>query len=252
MRQARAGVWAVLLVVLIACFGPALPAYAATITVTTTVDEFSNPGPGSGCSLREAVQSANTNVAFGGCSAGSGADTINLPPGTYTLTRTGANGTVTIRQSTVSGNTASSRGGGVWHDGSSGILTANDSTFSGNSSPMGGGIFHGIIQSTLTNVTLSGNSSARGGGILQLAGALKISHSTFVGNSSTTEAGGAVRVQGGSIFSRATYPVPGNATQITLVVGRLTPGQATTVPVTVVDECGSWPTCVGGGAGAGF
>ena len=34
----------------------------------------------------EAITAANTNAAFGGCAAGSpGADTINLPAGTYTL-----------------------------------------------------------------------------------------------------------------------------------------------------------------------
>src|SRR4051794_8452232 len=57
--------------------------YAAGIGVNTTVDEF---GTGANCSLREAIQAANTDAAFGGCSAGSGTDTINVPAGTYTLT----------------------------------------------------------------------------------------------------------------------------------------------------------------------
>jgi len=49
---------------------------ASTINVTTTLDEYRS---GSLCSLREAVQAANTNLAFGGCPAGSGPfDTINL------------------------------------------------------------------------------------------------------------------------------------------------------------------------------
>jgi hypothetical protein len=45
--------------------------------------------------LREAIQAANTNAAFGGCTAGSGsgngADTISILAGTYTLTLAGAN-----------------------------------------------------------------------------------------------------------------------------------------------------------------
>ena len=67
----------------------ALPnsAQAADITVTTTSDEFNNT-PNGNCSLREAVQSANIDANFGGCSgSGSyGADTILLPDNTYLLT----------------------------------------------------------------------------------------------------------------------------------------------------------------------
>ncbi|MGD8472960.1 MAG: choice-of-anchor Q domain-containing protein [Anaerolineae bacterium] len=62
------------------------PAALATtpIVVTTTVDEF---GSGSGCSLREAIQSANTGSDFGGCTgANAAANTITLPANTYTLT----------------------------------------------------------------------------------------------------------------------------------------------------------------------
>jgi CSLREA domain-containing protein len=63
---------------------------AATLTVNTTTDEYGN---GTACSLREAIQAANTDTAFGGCPAGSGADTINLPAGTYTLTIANSGGT---------------------------------------------------------------------------------------------------------------------------------------------------------------
>ena len=58
---------------------------AASIYVTTTADEL---GSGAGCSLREAIEAANTDAAVGGCAPGSGADTIFLPAGTYTLSRT--------------------------------------------------------------------------------------------------------------------------------------------------------------------
>ena len=57
------------------------------ILVTTEKDEWDE---GAGCSLREAIQAANTDAAFGGCPAGSGADVIGLPAGTYRLTRPGA------------------------------------------------------------------------------------------------------------------------------------------------------------------
>ncbi len=63
-------------------------AYAATITVTTTDDELNVDGD---CSLREAIQAANSDAAVDACTAGSGADVIELPAGAYTLTVTIAN-----------------------------------------------------------------------------------------------------------------------------------------------------------------
>jgi CSLREA domain-containing protein len=62
------------------------PATAAILSVNTFADEF---GSGSACSLREAVQSANTNADFGGCThtGAFGDDTINLGQGFYTLSR---------------------------------------------------------------------------------------------------------------------------------------------------------------------
>lgn len=72
----------------------ASPAFAeAVITVSTTQDALSEDGA---CSLREAVISANTDTATGGCNAGNGADTIvfdpSLPsPAIFELTLMGAN-----------------------------------------------------------------------------------------------------------------------------------------------------------------
>lgn len=62
---------------------PVAPVYAATINVTTTSDDLIDNG---NCTLREAIRAANTNTAVDACPAGSGADTIVLPAGTYTLT----------------------------------------------------------------------------------------------------------------------------------------------------------------------
>jgi len=47
-----------------------------------------------------------------------------------------------------------------------------------------------------------------------------------------------------------TVPLNGSVVSVTFVVRRATPGQATTVPVTIVDTCGDWPSFVGGGPGA--
>lgn len=48
----------------------------------------------------------------------------------------------------------------------------------------------------------------------------------------------------------ATLTPPGSPTTYTFHVRRDTPGQATTVAFTVVDNCGAWPTLVGGGPNA--
>lgn len=77
-----------LLVALTLTFSPSIsiqPAAAQAgveIPVTTTADVIADD---SACSLREAVLAANSDSPVGGCPAGSGADTILLPAGTYTL-----------------------------------------------------------------------------------------------------------------------------------------------------------------------
>jgi CSLREA domain-containing protein len=81
MRLGRSAVLLVLLPWALGLFSS--PASAATITVTTTVDEWDeNPAE---CGLREAIQAANTDASFGGCRRGNGADTIQLGPGPYVL-----------------------------------------------------------------------------------------------------------------------------------------------------------------------
>lgn len=64
-------------------------ASAATITVDSTADDL-DLGPNGNCTLREAIAAANTDAAVDLCAAGSGADTIEIPAGTYRLTIAGA------------------------------------------------------------------------------------------------------------------------------------------------------------------
>jgi CSLREA domain-containing protein len=59
----------------------------ATIMVTTVEDELNADGD---CSLREAIQAANTDTAVDACPGGSGEDLIMVPAGTYSLTLAGA------------------------------------------------------------------------------------------------------------------------------------------------------------------
>ncbi len=102
-------------------------------------------------------------------------------------------GTVTISNSTFSGNSAS-YGGGL--ENGYGTVSISNSTFSGNSAPgpapaaSGGGLdnFGGTV--SISNSTFSGNSAFYGGGLSNLGGPLSISNSTFSGNSASYGGGG--------------------------------------------------------------
>jgi CSLREA domain-containing protein len=72
-------------------------------------------------------------------------------------------GTVTVVESTLSGNSAP-RGGGVYGFLGSGTITISNSTLSGNSADFGGGIYQRNVSLMLTNVTVAGNSATVSGG----------------------------------------------------------------------------------------
>ena len=59
----------------------------ATIVVTTTADELDVDG---NCSLREAIEAANRDLAVDACTTGNGNDIISVPAGIYTITLAGA------------------------------------------------------------------------------------------------------------------------------------------------------------------
>lgn len=94
-------------------------------------------------------------------------------------------GTLTVTNSTFSGNSAPVGGGGIYNR--DGTATITNSTFFGNDSPFGGGgIFNdapfGVkAMLTVTNSTFVGNSGFAGGGIYN-DGAVTIINSTFSGN----------------------------------------------------------------------
>ncbi|MCY4464465.1 MAG: SH3 domain-containing protein [Chloroflexi bacterium] len=91
-------------------------------------------------------------------------------------------GTVTLNNSTVSGNTAGTDGGGIYV--ASGALTLNNSRITGNTAGSnGGGIYVASGSLTLNNSTVSGNTvSTGGGGIYMGNGTLNIANSTISGN----------------------------------------------------------------------
>ena len=113
-------------------------------------------------------------------------------------------GTLTINNSTLSGNSATD-GGAILNDGGGGFggsatLTINNSTLTGNSSAYHGGVIYnkgysGSATLTINNSTLSGNSAtAFGGGIYNFgdygSAILTINNSTLSGNSTDSIGGG--------------------------------------------------------------
>ena len=99
------------------------------------------------------------------------------------------NETLILINSTVFGNSASGSGGGLYNRGT---LTIINSTVSGNS----GGSFGGGIRSTqgskltLINSTVFGNSSREGGGIFTLSAEVELNlNSSIVANNSATTSG---------------------------------------------------------------
>jgi hypothetical protein len=101
-------------------------------------------------------------------------------------------GTLTIKNSTISGNT----GRGVDN---SGTLTIENSTISGNTGDYGAGVYNYGGAATIENSTISGNTAnVAGGGIyngagyLTRRGRLTITNSTISGNSANSRGGGLV------------------------------------------------------------
>jgi VCBS repeat-containing protein len=61
-----------------------------------------------------------------------------------------------------------------------------------------------------------------------------------------------VTLNGETIANGQTVTLPAGSMAQSFTVRRVEAGRPATVPLTVTDQCGSWPTFVGGGAGAAF
>jgi CSLREA domain-containing protein len=185
----------------------ASPAPAATINVTTTADEF-NSGPR--CSLREAVWAANNNSSSQaqGCAAGAGNDVLNLPAGTFRLTRSNpfVMGSTVPDDNAVNGDLDVTAPLTIKHAG------ARPAVIQSNVSDR---VFHNFAPGpglSLSRVVVSsgraGAGSEYGGGILN-QGTLTIRDSALVRNSATF--GGALSTQGTSTATLSNTTISGNS-----------------------------------------
>jgi len=93
-----------------------------------------------------------------------------------------------LSDSTISNNSAENAGGGIWSQGSG---TITNSTISGNSGSVGGGI-RNFAMVSIKNSTISGNTASSHGGGINNWGSLTINNSTIFGNRANTSSIGAV------------------------------------------------------------
>ena len=99
-------------------------------------------------------------------------------------------GTLTLTECTVSGETASVNGGGVANV-NGGTATLTDCTFSGDvASVNGGGLYNLSGTTALYNVGVSGNFAENGGGVSTFSGTTALSDCIVSGNSASSKGGG--------------------------------------------------------------
>jgi len=174
-----------------------------TYTVNVMADEVDGVCGLLHCSLREAVMAAN---------AASGANQINLPPGTYTFTRSGAGedgaetgdldiaGDLTIMGETGSEIDANHLDRALHILGAYSVTIQNVEIFNGFAESDNGGAIHNASGGTLTIIgsEIYENRANNGGAIYNVSGStLYVTHSTLRHNVAST-------YDGGAIFNNAT------------------------------------------------
>lgn len=150
-------------------------ASAATINVTAGADDVTVNG---NCSIHEAVEAARTDAGVDNCSAGSGADTINLPDGVYDLSPASVNldfghESLTINGASRDGAIIDGTGGyGMQYGGGSGAISITLSNLTVRNSA-------GIKSSneteadlTITNTVWHNNVTSGSNGIIHVNGDL--------------------------------------------------------------------------------
>ena len=155
-------------------------------------------------------------------------------------------GTLTVSSSTFSDNSAS-RVGGIYNT-SSGTATITTSTFSGNSASNNSGAIRNDGTMTLSNSTLSDNSGGNGGGALYNHGAMTITNTTITGNSAAS--GGAITHNTGTLTINNST-IAGNSGTNGGGIRAETGGPVQLRNTILADNTGSnGPDCVGTGTGS--
>ena len=209
----------------VALFGWASAAGAATITVNTVDDEVNRDGD---CSLREAVQAANTDTAVDACTAGeAGEDEIVFAgvasSGTISLGQAAiaVSDSVSIDGTTSSTTPVSIDGTGVYQIfrvtggqlSLTGLRLANGTAVSGGAVYVAAGASLAADDVQFASNTATGSAATEGGGAVYVdGGAARFSDSTFDSNRAmgTSGSGGAVFLNGASPVSRDSVVIEGS------------------------------------------
>lgn len=198
-----------------------------TITVNSILDTTGDPGI---CTLRDAINAANTNAVAGGCAAGSPYPTLDiisisqsrayclinpctfilsspLPTISEDVTITGVTGALKWTP-TISGNNLYR----VFDLGAVVVNISNINIINGSATGSCPACYGGAINTspsdttlTVSNVTFSGNhASVRGGAIYQPHGTIVIGNSRFINNTSGNYGGAIDQVGGVLIVTQST------------------------------------------------
>ncbi len=178
----------------------ALLAAAGARAQTITVNDRSDPGSGSTCTLHEAIKLANASGSTGTCAeTGSGAPTINFAAGlaSETVTLSSVLPTITASSLTIVGPTNSPSG--ITIDGASdfqvmivgsgAVFVLNNLTIAdGNSAASNGAGIDNAGTLTVSNCGFSDNMTQEigplvGGSENESGATLTVTNSTFAGNS---------------------------------------------------------------------
>ncbi len=156
--------------------------------------------------------------------------------------------TLEITDSEISGNGALSRGGGIFNAPGATISLIENSTISGNSSnSLGGGLHSDGDVNAILGTTISGNTAAGfGGGIFNNFGSLTITNSTLSENSAFSAGSGIYNDSSGTLTARhVTIVGPGEG--VNVIAGGVLTLQNTLVATTGADCAGTGtPTSLGG------
>ena len=150
------------------------------------------------------IHSGEKNVTISGFTVKNGYETYisSIPDSSYgggVYNFNNSTGAITLTNCTITANTASSGGGGVFNDNyssGSGAITLTNCTITANTATYGGGVYNynnstGTI--TLTNCTITANTATYGGGVYNdnnSTGTITLTNCTITANTATYGGGG--------------------------------------------------------------
>ena len=174
------------------------------LTISNGLATGGSPGFWGGGIYNDGSTLTVANCVISGNSAGG---MIGFGGGIFNNANNSGHADLTISNSTVSGNSASNGGGGVYSNGAGQLhhatVVLNGSTISGNSASSGAGIFNngysfGDASLIVNNSTISGNAALNGGGGIYNLGQINSSN-TSVTVSNSTISGNSARFGGASV-----------------------------------------------------